>query len=55
MILVDAILEALSHTGLLSNELVPEKKEDRKTTVSRWLIVIALLVIILLPLYFAFR
>lgn len=55
MILFDAILEALSYTGLLSNELVPEKKEDQRTTVVRWLLVIALIVMILLPLYFAFR
>jgi hypothetical protein len=55
MILVDAILEALSYAGLLSGDLVPEEKEDRRTTILRCLLVMALLMMILLPLYFAFR
>lgn len=55
MILVDAILEAVTYAGLLSGDSVAEENEDRKTTWLRWLLVMALLVMILLPLYFAFR
>ena len=55
MILVDAILEALTNAGVLSGDLVAERKEDGRTTLLPWLLVMALLMMILLPLYFAFR
>jgi hypothetical protein len=52
---IDAILEALSHAGELFVGTMPEGQESKRAAVLRFLIIMTLLVLIMLPLYFAFR
>jgi len=51
----DAILEALNYAVQLFVDSMPQRKESKRAAALRFLIVITLLALILLPLYFAFR